>query len=306
MTKDRQLKQLKMIENNYYINRERDFKEEDNNLKEYKRLLEIESNRVSENAKKRKIIENKRESVSRIKKSLIMSGLGYIVEQVLKNINVDDVYNRRFMYIESVIDDDYGSVEEFALKLNRKNYIMSNIINEAEIAYNKILEEKDDTNNEEVIIKIDDKDVNNYVDKLDKTECDRIAEIIADKVSRTIADFIISNQREKSEIKNIIDKYQNKIDKEKDDEIAESFVIKCNSEIKKMNRNKYRTLYEIMVEKIAENAIVNRDNMNIENSINMDRIIESVNIMYSVLETVNTLNILNINDKSIKEILNKL
>ena len=298
------LKHLKILENEYYIQREKQYESSiDKNKEEYDRLWQLESDRVSENIKKRKILENKRISYEKIKKSLVMSGIDKIVSESLKINNISDDNSKRLLYLESIIEEDFDGINDFNMKMCNKNYILSNIINEATLHFKSILEEKDSENDDEIIIKIDNKDVDEYIEKIDSVECDRLANIIADKVSRTIADFIICNQREKSEIKNIVDKYQKKIDSEKDEEISESYVSKCNAEINKLGRNRYKTLYEIMVNKLAENVITNKDYMMIENKVDMDSIINAVNVMYTVLETANTLNILHIDSDKIKNIL---
>lgn len=253
--------------------------------------------------------ENKRSEISssrdKIKSTLMINALDYILNEALKKLDINDVTNNRLGYLNQFISEQ-ESITRFLRESKTKNFILSQMVFELEKSYKSIVE----NNKEEdvqVVIKIDNKDVEEYIDKLDKLECDRIAEIIADKVSVSIADFIINNQKDKQEIQKTIIHSQEKIEKTIDESKISYYQTQCKSEIKKIRNKRFKSLFEMMISNVAEYTYKNnvKEFIN-EGSLELNKIMESVTIMYTFLEFTNTLGLVTVNESYIKDVLKQM
>lgn len=182
--------------------------------------------------------------------------------------------------------------------------------------YYKLLTE-DTTADDEMTQTMKPETLNDFHKEIDNAEdMEDITNIIRTRVANAEEEFVNQNTQDRYNIKSVMDDTQNRIDSAKPSldnnyndetskEIQEEFARIGKAKIYDIQHNSKRNLFDKLVRKISEKAIedpIIRENYNGENGrLNIEKIVESVRCIYTVLETISTLNIENVDEKYIKE-----
>lgn len=304
--KQRHMKFLNALKNEFEMIQEQERASIINKKALYENELDESTKRVREDIEKKQKSITVANSRNKLRETLMINALDIIFNEALKKLDVNDVTNNRLVYLNEFINEQ-ESITKLLRECKTKNFMLSHIVFELEKAYDRIVTEAEKEENVELVVKVDDKDIEDYIDQLDKLEVDRIAEIIADKVSASIADFIINNQKDKQAIQDAILHSQKKIDSTVDQELKEHYEIRCKKDIKNIRNRRYKSLFEVMVNNVAEFTYKSGNKEFIkESSLDLDRIMESVTIMYTFLEFTNTMGLVDVNEEYIKNILNQM
>lgn len=144
-----------------------------------------------------------------------------------------------------------------------------------------------------------------FFEELDNTDADAVAEVIKSRVTTAIEEFITANMANKMEIKDIMDDSQNRIESIKtikDDEkraqqeawIRESAQIKIDA----VRNNKPKSVFSTMVENMSvacmKDPALKEQFTTEEGKLDIDSIVESCEMMYTLLEMVNTTKMVNV------------
>ena len=222
-----------------------------------------------------------------VKKKLLSTCINKIFSGALdNNVTKMDCLNNQ-NYINKFIEQ-YG-VDILLKDYKTKTPMLSEFSNIVEKYHNIIIEKVDKDNPD--TYKIDEKDANDFLDEIDNEEVDKVTNIIKNRVSKAIDEFIENNAEDKKEIKEIIDKSTEKISKTSDEKLAESYKIQCNRQIKELRARREQSIFENMVFNISKSSIKNEELSDVflnEGKLDIDRIMESATVMYTFLETVNT------------------
>ena len=222
-----------------------------------------------------------------------------VVEESMNNERVKRVMIDRFL--------EENGVGNLLLQFKHKTLLLSEYSRLVEKYTNLVLESVDKDNEESYTIDTTLKD--NFFEELDLTDTDDVIDSIKVRVSDAVADFINSNIIAKSNIEETIRAAQSNIDTAKTEELKESYELAAKRKITNQRINKPTNVFEKFVTEMTKSVMKN-DNlkeMYMENNkINMEKIVESCKIMYTFLETVNTAQILNVNEDYIRETLASL
>lgn len=175
----------------------------------------------------------------------------------------------------------------------------------------KACKEEDDTSIE---IDMDSKD--DFFDEIEKSDdIDYVSNIIQNRVSRSIDEFIRDNTMDKFKIQDIIQTTQDNInnyntDDSNEEDIKESFEALAKQKLNDITEgNRPKTIFECMVYNIANSSYKDEKLKKIyteNDSLNVDSIVENTKIIYTFLEMLNTTNMVKINESYIQKVLNDL
>lgn len=286
---------------------------EDNKIKKILESENAEDEKSDEDEKLYNKIQNKQEENDINERKKV--GVKKELKELLVGECLYQIYNKALGYnTEYLIEGDElkrralvnGFIKESNIysllnSFKGKTLLLSEYYTIINKTYNKILE-KAKINNEEIIIEPEEKD--EFIADITNKEADKVAEAIADRVLSSVQSFIISNQETKQQVMEILNKAQEKVDSTVKENLQETYISNAKQQVSALKYNKSRNILEFMVEKIGKEVYKNEgmktNYLNENNKLNIDKVMESAIEIYTFLETLNTMNIIKIDEEYIK------
>lgn len=153
--------------------------------------------------------------------------------------------------------------------------------------------------------------VDDFYKELVDVDTDDATKLIKNRVADAISDFIDDNNANKIEYEDIINQAQDKVAAidASDNKIAESYINMAKQTINEMKNTRDRNVFDYIVESLTK-AVFKDDALKArfihEASVDMDGIVGSAQIIYTMLEMVNTTNMANVNEEFITNYLSNL
>lgn len=139
-----------------------------------------------------------------------------------------------------------------------------------------------------------------FFDDIFGDEAKDVALSIKMRVADAIEEFNISNQEEKMDIENLIKISQDKIANATTEELKEQVELTTNRQIFKIRQRK-RNIFESMVYNTSKayfsNQAIKEQYSDKQGKLDIDKIVESCELMYTFLETVNTAKIIEVSEE---------
>lgn len=174
--------------------------------------------------------------------------------------------------------------------------------------YHKLIIESVDKKDPTTYV-IDKETKENFFDELDMNDFNNVSNAIRSRVIDAANELVQKNLEDRDELKDIMQKAQNKIENAKTDDLKEAASFKAKANMKKVRESRIVNIYESMFRSLTK-AVIKRDDMKAQytenGKLNMDRILESTNIMYTFLEMLNTAKMINIDEEYIENILKSI
>lgn len=141
------------------------------------------------------------------------------------------------------------------------------------------------------------------VDTLDASK------IIKERVADAMQQFVDDNSCAKMDYEEVIQQAQEKIASAKDEAMIEEYSSIAKRKINEMKLNRKKNVFNIMVEALTKRVLTD-DTYKVrymnESTVDMDSVVGSVQLIYTMLEMVNTTNMVNVDEKFITEYLDSL
>ena len=197
-----------------------------------------------------------------------------------------------------------------------ENMILSEFSRICQKYYDKVLESCD--KNEECEFTgqiggqiVDQTTVDDFYKELEDIDVKDASKAIKDRVADAITEFIDTNAINKLEYEEVIKAAQDKVNaiSGKDDAMAESYIGLAKRKINEMKNLKETNVFGYMVEALTTSVFKDeslKSRFVNEGAVDMDGIVNSVQLIYTMLEMVNTTNMVNVNEDFIKEYLTNL
>lgn len=189
-----------------------------------------------------------------------------------------------------------------------KSYMLSELAYVCDKHIKAVLEKADPKDKDS--LKINKKQKEDFYKDLDKVNADKVTDTITNRVMDSTQEFIDSNTKDKMKIKDILTSTKEKIDKVKDKKNAtklqEGYTDIGKERISDIRETKTQNVFEAMVYSLAKTALKNEDakKVFVENAaLNMDKIVEHCEVMYTFLTTLDTCKIIDVNESYIIEML---
>ena len=149
-----------------------------------------------------------------------------------------------------------------------------------------------------------------FFNKLDGLDDEAITDSIRAKVTDAIEDFMLSNKKDHEAIKDALENCEKKIHDNPDasEVVKESYQQICKRKITDI-RNRPKSVLESMVSAMCESVIKNDELKNefmVEGKLDMPKIVDRIQMMYTFIETVNTMNLYKIDEAYISDLIQAL
>ena len=197
------------------------------------------------------------------------------------------------------------------LSFATKNLLLSEFNRISNKCYNKILEGLDckdcDDNGDYEIIKKD--AIDTFYRDLEDVDTSQASDIIKNRVADAVTDFIDSNSINKMEYEDIINQAKDKAMATGDESIAESFIDMAAGEVYNMRANREMNIFDYMVESLTKSIFKDKNLQTRymhEGTVDMENVVNSTQLLYTMLEMVNTTDMVNVDDKFIRSYLSNL
>ena len=202
---------------------------------------------------------------------------------------------------------EYKSPDELINAMKYKSDLLSEYALLIEETVDKI--KKDSNKDDQSTYVIDTTIKSDFFDKLNMIKPDNVIGTIRTRVSDAIEEFITQNMADKADITDIMKQAQERIDAAKTDEIKESYNVLARKELTKIY-NRPKNFLGTMVYNLAESAGHDKKPTgfykNENGTVDIDKIVESCEVVYSFLETANTIKLINFDEDRMKNLLNDL
>ncbi len=192
---------------------------------------------------------------------------------------------------------------------DQNTIFLHDLLEAVDYSHNKILEDTDKDN--EKTFNISKEKVDDFYDHLDKESFDDATEMIKNRVSAAVQDFVTDNKADKEELNKLMNDTKDNIDsiETSSQEEATKIVEQTKAQYKRRANEVYdrqKSLYEEMVYKnytdIMKDSVLT-EAYSENGKLNIDSIVEFTEIQYTILEMFNTLKIDPVTEESVRELL---
>lgn len=212
-----------------------------------------------------------------------------------------------------VIENGAGNlISSFATE----NMILSEFSRISQKYYNRVLEGCDNKQECELTGEIagqviDQNVVDDFYKELEEIDVKDASKAIKDRVADAISNFVDTNAANKFEYEEIIRAAQDKVAAidGSDDVVAESYIGMAKRKINEMKNTRDVNVFGYMVEALTTSVFKDeslKTRFVNEGTVDMDGIVESAQLIYTMLEMVNTTNMVNVDEKFINSYLTNL
>lgn len=135
------------------------------------------------------------------------------------------------------------------------------------------------------------------------------SKLIKDRVADAITEFIDSNSSAKMDYEEVIKQAQDNIATAKDESMVEEYSNTARRRINEMKLVREKNIFNIMVEALTRKVITDdsyKKKYMHEATVDMDSVVDSTRLIYTMLEMVNTTNMVNVNEEFIARYLGSL
>lgn len=192
-----------------------------------------------------------------------------------------------------------------------KNIILSEFYRICNKYYNRILENDQECCDIAATKPIIEPDtIDDFYRELEEVDVTDASKMIRDRVADAITDFVDSNAASKIEYEEVIKQAQDKASAiDGDEAVKEEFIDVARRTIMESRIHKERNVFGYMVEALTTSVFKDetlREKYIHEASVDMDGIVNSAQLIYTMLEMVNTTEMIRVNEQFISEYLNSL
>ena len=140
-------------------------------------------------------------------------------------------------------------------------------------------------------IKFDTTIVDDFYKDICELDTAEASQLIRDRVADAMSDFVDQNMQNRIDFQEIIDQAKEKISDTADETMAEAAMNEAKRQINELRRTRPKNVFHYMVEAISKQAYkdesLNKRYIH-ENVVDMDGIVNSAELIYTMLEMVNT------------------
>lgn len=258
----------------------------------------------------KKINEQFEQFCTNVKNFLVSESINYILQTTLQEKSSTDREMGKVLCENFVKEIGASSLLK---RFEHESYTLAEISSVINETYDNVMCKIDKNDTLTFCIKPSDK--KSFYDGLDGLDVSKISDKIHQRCCDATADFIQSNINDKLDFEEIANKTKEKIDnikarsKEQKDNMMKEYAMITKQQTENV-RNRKKNIYEQMVinmtSQIIKNSNLSEKFTNEEGKLNIDKITETVDVMYHFLETINTAKIYNVNESYLKSILESI
>lgn len=209
-------------------------------------------------------------------------------------------------FINRFIEENSGPTS-ILNSIRTKSFLLSEF-NRLVIKYHKIITESVDKD-DPTTFKIDATIKDNFFDELNEKDLGEVSAAIRIRVTDAMEEFIQANISDKIEIEQTLKDAQEKINASKIEEVRESYGILAKQKISKIRNSRRKNILSELVSSMSKSVLKNdylKEEYMKDNKLNIDKIVERCELMYTFMEMLNTSKFIDINESYIKEVLESM
>lgn len=242
-----------------------------------------------------------------VNEAFVTEALTCLVNSCLSEVTLKDEYNSRLsrQLVSNFVKEE--GAHKLLTKFKGTSYLMSELAYICNKHIKAVLEKADP--NDKDSLKINKKQKDDFYKDLDKASADKVVDSIRSRVMGSTQEFIDSNTKDKMKIKDILTNTKEKIENSKNKKIQEGYSNLGKEKVSDIRSKKIQNVFEAMVYSMAKTSLKNEDakKVFVENSaLNMDKLVEHCEVMYTFLTTLDTCKIIDVNESYIEEMLKDL
>ena len=242
-----------------------------------------------------------------VTEAFVTESLTCLVNSCLNEVTLKDEYNSRLsrQLVSNFVKEE--GAHKLLTKFKGTSYLMSELAYICNKHIKAVLEKADP--NDKDSLKINKKQKDDFYKDLDKASADKVVDNIRSRVMGSTQEFIDSNTKDKMKIKDILTTTKEKIENNKNKKIQEGYSNLGKERVSDIRSKKVQNVFEAMVYSMAKTSLKNEDakKVFVENSaLNMDKLVEHCEVMYTFLTTLDTCKIIDVNESYIEEMLKDL
>ena len=247
---------------------------------------------------------------SNVKKALLAECINSVYQSVIECNRHDATSIAISKNLVNKLIEEQG-VSTLLNRFKTKNILLSEYYSLIEKYYNKIVTEadekaKEDNASDNYGIDVTVKD--NFFDELNMAKPEDVILNIRTRVSDAVQEFIDSNTEDKMDIKDILQQVQDRVNSTKVDEVKESYRAMGEAQIRDI-RNKPKKLFGYMVESVSKGVMKDealKEYYMKDERLDMDKIVENCELMYTLLEVVNTTGMVKVDEAYIQSVVDAM
>ena len=199
-----------------------------------------------------------------------------------------------------------NGADELVRSFATKNLLLSEFSRITTKYYNKILEacckddDKERFNKQQAReFEIDDQTKDDFFDELKDIDTSDASNLIKQRVSDAVSEFVDSNSEQKLEYEDIINSAKEKMAGTTNEALIEQYNYQAKAKINNMKLNRKKNVFNCMVESLAIKSFKDdkfKTKYINESALNMDNIVNDSMLIYQMLEMVNTTNMVNVDE----------
>ena len=200
-----------------------------------------------------------------------------------------------------------NGADELVRSFATKNLLLSEFSRITTKYYNKILEacckddDKERFNKQQAReFEIDDQTKDDFFDELKDIDTSDASNLIKQRVSDAVSEFVDSNSEQKLEYEDIINSAKEKMAGTTNEALIEQYNYQAKAKINNMKLNRKKNVFNCMVESLAIKSFKDdkfKTKYINESTLNMDNIVNDSMLIYQMLEMVNTTNMVNVTEE---------
>ena len=200
-----------------------------------------------------------------------------------------------------------NGADELVRSFATKNLLLSEFSRITTKYYNKILEacckddDKERFNKQQAReFEIDDQTKDDFFDELKDIDTSDASNLIKQRVSDAVSEFVDSNSEQKLEYEDIINSAKEKMAGTTNEALIEQYNYQAKAKINNMKLNRKKNVFNCMVESLAIKSFKDdkfKTKYINESALNMDNIVNDSMLIYQMLEMVNTTNMVNVTEE---------
>lgn len=254
--------------------------------------------------------------------AFVVEGLTVLVDNCMSPVLIREDYHQKL--VRQLVTNFVK--EEGSMKLLNKfrgtSYLMSEMAYAIDTTIQSILEKADKNNSE--TFKIEKADQDKFYEKLGKVDADSAVDKITNRVREQTSDFINSNMSDKAELAASLSKTQKKVEDNKEklsekvndkkaqeqaEKIEESYIEMGKRRATDIRNSRSKNIFEHMVYSLSKSAVINESAGKAfitDSKLNMDKIVEHCETLCTFITTLDSLNIINVDEAYIENMLNDM
>ena len=200
-----------------------------------------------------------------------------------------------------------NGADELVRSFATKNLLLSEFSRITTKYYNKILEacckddDKERFNKQQAReFEIDDQTKDDFFDELKDIDTSDASNLIKQRVSDAVSEFVDSNSEQKLEYEDIINSAKEKMAGTTNEALIEQYNYQAKAKINNMKLNRKKNVFNCMVESLAIKSFKDdkfKTKYINESALSMDNIVNDSMLIYQMLEMVNTTNMVNVTEE---------